>query len=108
MDTDGASGSFDICIITIKMKRRSLIFWLSYILPIQALDILSFCTLLIPVASGERLSYNVAILLTLFVFFVLVLEQIPPSGDSLPNLSKSEACPQSLVGYPLRQAGLHM
>ena len=70
------------------LKRRSLFYWLGLIVPIQTLDFLSSCVNLIPVQSGERLSYSVAILLAVFVLLVLVISYVPPSAQSVAFLSK--------------------
>ena len=76
--------------------RKATYFWLSTIIPIHSLDILSMAGFFIPVRSGEKIGYSVAILLTTYVFFILVLGYIPKSSERIALLSKT------LQGFPGR------
>ena len=43
---------------------------------------------MLPVESGEKVSLEITVLLSLAVFMLVVSESMPPSGDNFPILGK--------------------
>ncbi|KAL4222926.1 hypothetical protein ACF0H5_018966 [Mactra antiquata] len=74
--------------LTLERKSRFVVF--NVILPIVFMTILNTLVFLIPIESGERISYNITMLLAVAVFLTLV-------GDNLPKTSS----PMSIFSYYL-------
>jgi hypothetical protein len=74
--------------IDIKMKRRPTFAVINIILPMVFMVVLNLLVFVLPVESGERLSYSITVLLAIAVFLTLV-------GDNLPKTSK----PTAMLSY---------
>ncbi|KAL4222924.1 hypothetical protein ACF0H5_018964 [Mactra antiquata] len=74
--------------LTLERQSRFIVF--NVILPIVFMTILNTLVFLIPIDSGERISYNITMLLAVAVFLTLV-------GDNLPKTSS----PMSIFSYYL-------
>jgi hypothetical protein len=72
------------------LERRSKYFVINVIVPVLFLAILNSLVFILPVESGERVSYAITVLLSIAVFLTLV-------GDNIPKSSK----PMSLFSYYL-------
>jgi hypothetical protein len=70
--------------IDIKMKRRPTFAVINIILPMVFMVVLNLLVFVLPVESGERISYSITVLLAIAVFLTLV-------GDNLPKTSKQTA-----------------
>ncbi|XP_021339731.1 acetylcholine receptor subunit beta-like 1, partial [Mizuhopecten yessoensis] len=75
-------------IVEITMKRRPLFFVVNVVLPILFMAFLNSLVFILPVESGERVSYAITVLLAIAVFLTLV-------GDNLPKTSE----PMSVLCY---------
>ena len=56
------------------------------ILPVLIMGILNILVFLLPAASGERMSYNITILLSLAIFMTIVSDNIPKTSSPLSIL----------------------
>jgi hypothetical protein len=74
--------------IDIKMKRRPAFAVINIVLPMVFMMALNLLVFVIPVDSGERVSYSITVLLAIAVFLTLV-------GDNLPKTSK----PTAILSY---------
>jgi hypothetical protein len=74
--------------IDIKMKRRPTFAVINIVLPMLFIMVLNLLVFIIPVESGERVSYSITVLLAIAVFLTLV-------GDNLPKTSK----PTAILSY---------
>ncbi|XP_060068318.1 neuronal acetylcholine receptor subunit alpha-6-like [Ylistrum balloti] len=74
--------------VEITMKRRPLFFVVNVVLPILFMAFLNSLVFVLPVDSGERVSYAITVLLAIAVFLTLV-------GDNLPKTSQ----PMSILCY---------
>jgi hypothetical protein len=68
------------------MKRRSLFYMFNLIIPNFLIALLAFFSFYIPVECGERISFVMTVLLSMFVFLLLVAESIPPTSDAVPAI----------------------
>ena len=68
--------------IDIKMKRRPAFAVINIVLPMIFMVVLNLLVFVLPVESGERLSYSITVLLAIAVFMTLV-------GDNLPHKSSA-------------------
>ena len=46
---------------------------------------------ILPVESGEKVSLEITVLLSLAVFMLVVTDTMPPSSDNFPILGKSDS-----------------
>lgn len=69
------------------LRRRPGYYNLNIIIPTFATSILIIMSLLIPLKSGERISFAVTILLSIIVFLLIVSDNLPKS-DAEPLLSR--------------------
>lgn len=74
--------------VDIKMKRRPAFAVINIVLPMVFMVILNLLVFILPVDSGERVSYSITVLLAIAVFLTLV-------GDNLPKTST----PTALLSY---------
>jgi hypothetical protein len=72
----------------IKMKRRPAFAVINIVLPMIFMVVLNLLVFVLPVESGERLSFSITVLLAIAVFMTLV-------GDNLPKTSK----PTAILSY---------
>ncbi|XP_033752861.1 neuronal acetylcholine receptor subunit alpha-7-like [Pecten maximus] len=82
------SGGLSYYNVEITMKRRPLFFVVNIVLPILFMAFLNSLVFILPVESGERVSYAITVLLAIAVFLTLV-------GDNLPKTSQ----PMSILCY---------
>lgn len=70
----------------INIKRRSLFYMFNLIIPNFLIALLAFFSFYIPVECGERISFVMTVLLSMFVFLLLVAESIPPTSEAVPAI----------------------
>ncbi|XP_046581900.1 acetylcholine receptor subunit delta-like [Haliotis rubra] len=63
------------------LKRKSMFYIVSIILPMTLLSLLNACVFLLPPDSGEKMSYLISIFVSYAVFMNFVNDSIPKSGD---------------------------
>ncbi|XP_031563430.1 neuronal acetylcholine receptor subunit alpha-9-like isoform X2 [Actinia tenebrosa] len=68
------------------LKRRSLFYMFNLIIPNFLIALLAFFSFYIPVECGERISFVMTVLLSMFVFLLLVAESIPPTSEAVPTI----------------------
>jgi hypothetical protein len=73
--------------IDIKMKRRPLFAVINIVLPMIFLTILNLLVFVLPVESGERVSYSITVLLAIAVFLTLVNDNLPKTSKPIAMLS---------------------
>ncbi|KAK3101414.1 hypothetical protein FSP39_003378 [Pinctada imbricata] len=90
MDTISANVTNGLPMVhfTMKIRRRSDFFTVNIIMPVMFIAVLNIFVFLLPVESGERISYSITVLLALAVFLTLV-------GENLPKTSR----PMSILSY---------
>ncbi|KAK3731506.1 hypothetical protein QZH41_008534, partial [Actinostola sp. cb2023] len=70
----------------INIRRRSLYYIFNLIIPNFLIALLAFFSFYIPVECGERISFVMTVLLSMFVFLLLVAESIPPTSEAVPAI----------------------
>ena len=78
--------AFSDVTVTISVKRKPLYHVLHLVIPIALLSFLTLATFTIPVASGERISYVVTILLAMTVYLLLLADNLPETSEVVPLL----------------------
>jgi hypothetical protein len=73
--------------ITLTLKRKSLYFVFNMLVPILLLSILNPLVFVLPVDSGERLSYAITIFLSFAVFMTLLSDNMPKSSEPMALMS---------------------
>lgn len=81
--------SYTLIDISIKLRRKALYYWLNIILPCILLNALGIGLFILPADSGEKVSFGLGILLTVFVFAILVNENIPKTSDYTPVMGEN-------------------
>ncbi|KAL4227838.1 hypothetical protein ACF0H5_013275 [Mactra antiquata] len=85
------------------MTRRPAFYLLTMIFPCILTSCVAALTFLLPVESGEKVSLEITVLLSLAVFLLLVSESLPPSSDNFPIIGSYFASSMVLVSLSLFQ-----
>ncbi|XP_053405082.1 neuronal acetylcholine receptor subunit alpha-9-like [Mercenaria mercenaria] len=85
------------------MKRRPTFYILTMIFPCILTAVISALGFVLPVESGEKVSLQVTVLLSLAVFLLLVSESLPPSSDNFPVIGIYFATSMAFVSASLAQ-----
>jgi len=72
----------------ITMRRKTLFYTVNLIIPCMGISFLTVLTFYLPSDSGEKVTLSISILTSLYVFFLLVVEIIPPTSLVVPLLGK--------------------
>lgn len=73
----------------IVMKRRPAFYLLTMIFPCILTSCVAALGFLLPTESGEKVSLEITVLLSLAVFLLLVSESLPPSSDNFPVIGNN-------------------
>ncbi|KAK3094785.1 hypothetical protein FSP39_006203 [Pinctada imbricata] len=71
---------------TVNLRRKPLYFTISMMAPIFLLAMLNPFIFLLPVESGERISFGVTIFLSFAVFMTLLSDSLPKSSTPMPTI----------------------
>jgi hypothetical protein len=80
-------GTFPVAEFTLTLERRPAYFVINVVLPILFLAALNVLVFLLPVESGERVSYAITVLLAIAVFMTIVGDVMPRSSEPMSMLS---------------------
>ena len=72
----------------ITIRRKTLFYTVNLILPCVNISFLSVLVFYLPSDSGEKLTLGISILVALLVFYLLLIELIPPTSLVIPLLGK--------------------
>ncbi|CAF0789740.1 unnamed protein product [Adineta ricciae] len=72
---------------TLVLKRNHVYYLIKIILPFTLVSFVTLFTFLLPPQTGEKLTLNVTILLSLVIYLQLLTEYIPKSDDETPILT---------------------
>nr|XP_043870401.1 5-hydroxytryptamine receptor 3A-like [Solea senegalensis] len=81
------SGEYVTCCIYIKIKRRSALYIVNFILPILFFLCLDLASFLISDTSGEKLGFKVTVLLAVTVMQLILNEILPSSSERIPLIA---------------------
>ena len=79
--TTAFSTSRLICVL--KLKRQSMFYVLTILLPLSGLFLVNILVFYLPQESGERISFSITITLALAVFLTVVAEEMPKSSNPM-------------------------
>jgi hypothetical protein len=68
----------------IQLKRKSFYVVISTLLPVLILSVLNLCCFVVPIDSGEKMGFCMAIFLTFAVFLTMITDSMPKSSDKVP------------------------
>lgn len=86
---------------TLLLRRRVLFYLNNLLFPCVALAILTVFAFFLPPESGERISLIITILLGLTVYTLIFTENIPPTSEVTPLLTKYSTAIMALLGTSL-------
>lgn len=72
----------------ITLRRKTLFYTVNLIIPCVNISFLSVLVFYLPSESGEKLTLGISILVALLVFYLLLIELIPPTSLVIPLLGK--------------------
>ncbi|XP_033970254.1 5-hydroxytryptamine receptor 3A-like isoform X1 [Trematomus bernacchii] len=76
-----------VVIYTITMKRRSLLYVVNFLVPVLLLFGLDFASFVISDSGGEKLGFEVTLLLAVTVMQLILNDILPCSSDSIPLIA---------------------
>ncbi|CAF4557804.1 unnamed protein product [Rotaria sp. Silwood1] len=85
--SDFGEVDYSLVRFTLILKRNHLYYLIKIILPFTLVSFVTLFTFLLPPQSGEKLTLNVTILLSLVIYLQLLSEYIPKSDDEIPILT---------------------
>ncbi|XP_062574382.1 neuronal acetylcholine receptor subunit alpha-7-like [Saccostrea cucullata] len=85
----------------LRIRRKPLFYILSVLFPCILTSSVAILAFLLPPDSGEKVSLNVTVLLSLAVFLLMVSDQLPASSDHFPYVGMYFACSMFLVSLSL-------
>ncbi|XP_033750879.1 neuronal acetylcholine receptor subunit alpha-10-like isoform X2 [Pecten maximus] len=83
---------------TFNLQRKPLFYIMNILCPCLLITFVAVFGFMLPPDSGEKVNLEITVLLSLAVFQLIVLETIPPSGDSTPFLGMYFMVSMALVG----------
>ena len=86
---------------TIHTRRRVLFYLTNLIFPCVALGVLVIFAFFLPPESGERVSMVITILLGFTVYTLIFTENIPPTSEVMPLLTKYSTVIMVELGFSL-------
>jgi len=86
VDVTYASGSYNSLTFTVEFERLRTFYVRNILLPNAVLLALSSLTFFMPSGVGERVSFGVTILLALCVNLIVVIDFIPETSRTIPNI----------------------
>ncbi|KAJ8304971.1 hypothetical protein KUTeg_018554 [Tegillarca granosa] len=81
------------------MKRKPSFYIINIIIPSTLLTVLGVFGFVLPCESGEKVSFEITVMLSLAVFQIMVADSLPPSAETLPYIAIYFAFSLFLVGY---------
>ncbi|XP_041365994.1 neuronal acetylcholine receptor subunit alpha-7-like [Gigantopelta aegis] len=93
--------SYPLIIFSLQIKRKPLFYIINLLFPSVLLSGVVIMGFLLPAESGEKVSLQVMVLLSLSVFQLILLDLMPPSSETFPIISIYFATSIVLVGLSL-------
>jgi cation transporter family protein len=85
---DGHSEPFQDITFKIVIRRKMLFYLVNLILPVALMTFMTVSVFYLPADSNEKVTLSISILTSLIVFFLLMLEVIPPTSLAVPLFGK--------------------
>eukprot|EP00105_Crassostrea_gigas_P000414 XP_011412229.1 PREDICTED: neuronal acetylcholine receptor subunit alpha-10 [Crassostrea gigas] len=81
----------------LKMKRKPLFYLMNLVFPCMLISTVACLGFILPPDSGEKVSLEITVLLSLAVFLMVVSETMPPSSETFPYIGVYFTCAMLLV-----------
>ena len=72
----------------VHLQRRPDFYLLTMVFPCILTSAVAAMTFMLPVESGEKVSLEITVLLSLAVFMLVVSDSMPPSSDNFPIIGE--------------------
>ncbi len=73
---------------TIHLRRKRLYYIINLIIPVAMLSFMTLIVFHIPAEAGEKLSVGITLLLSYFVFMLMISESLPSTSNAVPLIGK--------------------
>lgn len=83
----------------LKIKRKPLFYIVNIIIPTFLITLMGILVFGLPVESGEKVSLEITVMLSLAVFQLLVADSMPPSAATVPLIAVYFDFSLSLIGF---------
>lgn len=84
---------------SLKIKRKPLFYIVNIIIPTFLITLMGILVFGLPVESGEKVSLEITVMLSLAVFQLLVADSMPPSAATVPLIAVYFDFSLSLIGF---------
>ena len=84
------SESFPMVTYRLYIQRKLTYYLMNLILPCLLMSLLEALVFLLPPDSGEKVGLGITILLSYFVFLLLVVDNVPQSSDAIPLIGENQ------------------
>ncbi|XP_056013106.1 neuronal acetylcholine receptor subunit alpha-10-like isoform X2 [Ostrea edulis] len=81
----------------LKMRRKPLFYLMNLVFPCMLISTVACLGFILPPDSGEKVSLEITVLLSLAVFLMVVSETMPPSSETFPYIGAYFTCAMLLV-----------
>jgi hypothetical protein len=75
-----------ILVFEMVLQRRAMFFIVNILLPISTLSVLQLFVFIVPIDSGERISFSLTVLLSISVYMTLISDNLPPGAESVASM----------------------
>ncbi|XP_046576130.1 neuronal acetylcholine receptor subunit alpha-7-like [Haliotis rubra] len=83
----GTTTIMSMIVVSFLLERRPFFYVLNIVMPVLVLAILNVFVFLIPVESGEKISYGITVLLAFGVFMSFISDMLPQTSESICMLA---------------------
>ncbi|XP_045199185.2 acetylcholine receptor subunit delta-like [Mercenaria mercenaria] len=70
-----------LLVFEVVLQRRPVFFVVNILIPIMTLSVLELFVFIIPIDSGERISFSLTVLLSIAVYMTLISDNLPPRAE---------------------------
>ncbi|XP_077992175.1 neuronal acetylcholine receptor subunit alpha-2-like [Glandiceps talaboti] len=82
------NGDYEKIFCTVVIQRKPLFYIINMVLPCLFFSLLKFLVFLLPVDTGEKMSFGMSLLIAMSVFNLLVTDTLPPSANGVPLIAR--------------------
>ena len=79
---------YPMIIYTIHLRRKTLHYVINLLLPLIILSSMTLIIFNVPLEAGEKLSVGITLLLSYFVFLLMISESLPSTSTTVPLIRK--------------------
>ncbi|XP_078000146.1 neuronal acetylcholine receptor subunit beta-4-like [Glandiceps talaboti] len=94
----GVDDTFTTILITMDIRRKPLYYIVNLILPCVVVSLLTVVVFCLPSMSSDKVSLSISLLLTIYVFNILVIDLLPATSLELPLVTVYLIFSMGLIG----------